>query len=196
MSDVSDLLRRIDALERALANLVRIGTVAKVEGDTAEVDFGGNVSAALQWTASRAHGDSEWNPPDVGEQVLVFAPGGLLEDAVIGDSIFQSKYGRPDGGQGVHVRRYANGASVTHDNDSGNMVFDLKGAFIVKTPQGVQMVSGAGVDLQTPQVTTSGGLTSQGTIESKTDVVFAGTSGNKHAHREQHDNYITSAPIK
>ena len=196
MSDVSDLLRRIDALERALANLIRIGAVARVEGDTAEVDFGGNVSAALPWTTSRAHGDSEWNPPDVGEQVLVFAPGGLLEDAVIGDSIFQSKYGRPDGGQGVHVRRYANGATLTHDNASGNMVFDLKGAFIVKTPQVVQMVAGAGVDLQTPEVTTSGGLTSQGTIESKTDVVFAGTSGNAHVHREQHDNYTTSAPVK
>ncbi len=196
MTDVSDLLRRIDSLERALANLIRIGTIAQVNGDTAEVDFGGNVSAALQWTTSRAHGDSEWNPPDVGEQVLVFAPGGLLEDAVIGDSIFQTQYGRPEAGQGVHVRRYANGATMTHDNGSGDMVFDLRGAFIVRAPQGVQVIAGNGVDLQTPNVTASGGMTAQGTIESKTDVVFGGTSGNEHVHREQHDNYTTSAPVK
>ena len=43
MTDVSDLLRRIDSLERALANLIRIGTIAQVNGDTADlqtVDIG------------------------------------------------------------------------------------------------------------------------------------------------------------
>lgn len=180
--------------ERRLQNLIRVGVVSEVQGDRARVDFGHSlVSEWLPWCVRRAHNDIEWWAVEVGEQVVVLSPGGLLEDGFIAWSLYQSDYPAPAGSADVHITRYGNGASMTHDRASGDLIFDLMGNFIVRTAAGVQMQAPSGVQIQAPSVSASGGLTAQGTIESKTDVVFAGTSSNKHDHLE-HDGYITSAP--
>ena len=82
---------------------------------------------------------------------------------------------------------------MVHDRATGDLVFNLLGNFVIHSAAGMQVVAPSGVQMDTPNVSTSGGVTSQGTIESKTDVVFAGTSGKAHTHQE-HDGYITSTP--
>ena len=181
-------------LERRLQNLIRVGVVSEVQGDRARVDFGhGLVSEWLPWCVRRAHGDVEWWSVEVGEQVVVLSPGGLLEDGFIAWSLYQSDHPAPADSPDQHITRYGNGASMVHDRATGDLIFNLMGNFVVRSAAGMQVVAPSGVQMDTPNVSTSGGVTSQGTIESKTDVVFAGTSGKAHDHTE-HDGYITSAP--
>lgn len=69
----------ITDLQQRLANLLRVGTVHSIDHGAARlrVSFGsGNVSGWVPWMASRAGTVREWNPPAVGEQVVLMNPSG------------------------------------------------------------------------------------------------------------------------
>lgn len=81
---VSALVRRlrdaeatIERLSLRLDNLVREGRVTKLDPDkgTAQVDMNGLPSTDLP-ISHRAGAISEWNPPSVGERVIVLNPTG------------------------------------------------------------------------------------------------------------------------
>ena len=65
--------REIAESERTRANLIQVGTVQALDlpKARARVLLAGVNSAWLPWLATRAGGDRTWNPPTVGEQVLV-----------------------------------------------------------------------------------------------------------------------------
>ncbi len=128
---MSDDLGRMDALERAVANMIRVGVVKTVSGNTAVVTIGGNETAPLVWMNKRAHDDFEWDPPDIGEQAVVLAPGGLLEDAFIAGFLPRDKYTSPSSNPEEHVRRYANGDTIVHNNASGDLTIVVKGTYKV-----------------------------------------------------------------
>jgi phage baseplate assembly protein V len=69
---------------RRIENLARLGTVTEVRlaaPARVRVRLGENTTAWLPWATQRAGGGAggrKWNPPVVGEQVLVISPGGDL----------------------------------------------------------------------------------------------------------------------
>ena len=66
-------------LQQRLANLMRVGKVQEIDHAAARlrVSFGsGNVSGWVPWMTSRAGATREWNPPAVGEQVVLMNPSG------------------------------------------------------------------------------------------------------------------------
>lgn len=128
---MSDDLTRMDALERALVNMIRVGVVKSVDGMHAVVTIGENDTAPLQWAVRRAHNDSDGWSPDVGEQVIVLAPGGVLEDAFIGGSLYRDDYPPATLNPDEHVIRYANGDTVVHNNASGDLTITVKGNYKV-----------------------------------------------------------------
>ena len=135
-------------IERRLQNLIRVGTVHEINGDKASVDMGdGWITEALPWTVRRAHGDIEWWAPEVGEQVVVLSPGGVIEDGVIAWSLYQSDHPAPANSPDMHVVQYKNGASVTHNRATGDMVFDVKGAFKVSAGGAVSIAAAGAVTL-------------------------------------------------
>ena len=71
---------RIGELERRLSNTIRPGKVLEADYAKARlrVTMGDNTSAWLPWLTSRAGEDRTWHAPEVGEQVIVIAPGGEL----------------------------------------------------------------------------------------------------------------------
>lgn len=71
----------ITDLQQRLANLMRIGKIHSIDHATARcrVSFGAenvNVSGWVPWMTSRAGTTREWNPPAVGEQVVLMNPSG------------------------------------------------------------------------------------------------------------------------
>ncbi|AXF86644.1 hypothetical protein DTO96_102399 [Ephemeroptericola cinctiostellae] len=146
---MSDDLGRIDALERAVANMIRVGVVKSVEGIHAIVALGDNDSAPMQWAVRRAHNDSDGWSPAVGEQVIVLAPGGVLEDAFIDGALYRDQYPPATVNPDEHVTRYANGARLVHNNSTGDLTFEIKGTFRVVAP--------TGVDFKSPTFKQSGG---------------------------------------
>lgn len=71
----------VTELQQRLANLMRVGRVHSVDLEAARlrVAFGkdsSNVSGWVPWMTSRAGATREWNPPTVGEQVVLMNPSG------------------------------------------------------------------------------------------------------------------------
>jgi phage baseplate assembly protein V len=68
-------------LQQRLANLMRVGRVHSVDLEAARlrVAFGkdsSNISGWVPWMTSRAGATREWNPPAIGEQVVLMNPSG------------------------------------------------------------------------------------------------------------------------
>lgn len=81
-------------MERRLAGLVRIGTVAELDEAKAMVKIkSGNILTDwLPWKTLRAGPDRSWAAIEVGEQVIMAAPGGDITQAVILGSIYQDAH--------------------------------------------------------------------------------------------------------
>ena len=88
----------IGDLQRRMANLFRVGKISEVERSTGrvKVQFGEAVTAWLPWMTGRAGAVKDWNPPSIGEQVVVCSPSGELEAGfVMFGSINTSDYAAP-----------------------------------------------------------------------------------------------------
>lgn len=106
-------------LDRRLANMIRIGAVKEVDTDAAraKVEIGDIVTEWLPWSVKRAGENKTWWAPDIGEQVIVFSPGGDLGQGVIGPSIFQDDF--PPNGDDVNVHRttFKDGSFIEYDRE-------------------------------------------------------------------------------
>lgn len=87
-------------LSRKLNNLIRIGTVEKVDCVAAKVcvkivsDTSKNW---LPWITTRAGEDRSWSAPSIGEQVIVLSPSGETAKGVVLPAIYYKKYPPPKG---------------------------------------------------------------------------------------------------
>jgi phage baseplate assembly protein V len=84
----------LNDLDRRLANMIREGTITEVdlEAKKAKVEIGDIITEWLQWGVRRAGKNRDWHAPDVGEQVVVFSPGGDLSQGIIGPSLWQDEF--------------------------------------------------------------------------------------------------------
>ena len=111
----------VEALRR-LVNVVRPGTVAEVDLETARVRVryagAGDDSVLtgwLPWVVARAGADAEWWPPSVGEQVVLLAPNGELAQAFALPAAYSNAHPAPSAERGRRVTRYADGAEIVYD---------------------------------------------------------------------------------
>jgi phage baseplate assembly protein V len=94
----------INELDRRVANMIRLGTIADVEmehedadgnvvGPRAQVNIGDDedpiLTEWLPWLVQRAGKTKTWWAPDVGEQVAILSPGGEMGQGLILGAIFQ-----------------------------------------------------------------------------------------------------------
>lgn len=124
-----DLAWEVAELRRRLASVVRICAVAEVDYGAALVRVRWQtdppaLSGWLPFAAQRAGGDSTWNPPDVGEHVIVLSPNGEMAAAICALSVYSAAHGPP----GVREEprtlvRYRDRARELHDSDSGRHMY-------------------------------------------------------------------------
>jgi len=71
--------------ERRLSNVVMLGQVAELDAKKARVrvQAGPILTAWLPFATVRAGPDRTWHAPEPGEQVVLIAPGGDLNQAVV-----------------------------------------------------------------------------------------------------------------
>src|SRR5690625_1890040 len=74
-----------EELARLLNNLLRIGTVSAVDAKARAVRVrDGEIETDwLRWLEVRAGSTTDWDPPTLGEQVIVLSPGGDLGAGVV-----------------------------------------------------------------------------------------------------------------
>lgn len=97
---------------RRLCNIVRTGTVTAVNGQYLRVSTGGNETTWIRWLTARAGDCRTWLAPSVGEQVLLLAPEGAPEQAIVVGSLYSDACPPPDSGT-AHTLHYPDGTVVT-----------------------------------------------------------------------------------
>jgi phage baseplate assembly protein V len=121
---------------RRLSNVARYGTVAETDYTGATAGFpairvqlqdGEILSDWVPWFSPRAGGDRVWDPPEVGEVVMLLAPSGELANGVAIPGLFSD--GNSNGDRaGLHRRTYADGTVIEYDRQAHRLTIDATAA--------------------------------------------------------------------
>jgi len=113
---------------RRIGNMVRYGRVVALDPAAArvKVQTGNNVTAWVPWTTGRAGQDRDWAAPEPGEQVVLLAPSGALDQAVVIPGVYQSRHPAP--GDSADVRRtvFKDGTIQEYDRAAHAHLLDLR----------------------------------------------------------------------
>lgn len=130
MNNAAEILRLIQ-------NLIRLGQVAEVDhGDPdaeppmpprVRVKSGELLSAWVPWLTSRAGTTREWNPPTVGEQCILFSPGGDTANAFAAPGLYQSAHPAPSNDPALIGRWYPDGTRVEYDHENHRLLIHCVG---------------------------------------------------------------------
>lgn len=150
----------VTELDRRLSNLIRLGRIEQADyaAGKVRVKVGENVTTWLPWLTQRAGGDVTWHAPEVGEQVVILAPSGELNQGVVLAAVFQSAYPQPVNNKDKHHVKYQDGAVVEYDRAAHHLKAVL--------PAGatVELVADGGISI-------TGDITLTGTLTASVDVV-------------------------
>lgn len=127
MNNVAELLRLIH-------NLIRLGTIAEVDHATARcrVQIGELTTARLPWLELRAGETRTWNPPTLGEQVLVLSPGGDLSAGVVLSGLYRQAHPAPSADENLIGTWHPDGTRVEYDHQASTLTIDCVGDVIIK----------------------------------------------------------------
>ncbi|MGM0912773.1 MAG: phage baseplate assembly protein V [Pseudomonadota bacterium] len=192
-------------LLRLIHNLVRLGTVAEVDHTCARVRVAtGEITTAwLPWLEERAGTTRTWNPPTVGEQVVVFAPGGDLATAVVLAGLYRNQHPAPsDNADKWHavmpdgaVIEYDHAASHLQATLAGSATLEAQGDVTVTTPAALTATAGGGATLNADTVINGTLAINGGSVtHNGTDI------GDSHQHPQGNDSdgdsqQNTGAPV-
>lgn len=142
-------------LARKIDNLIRLGTIAQVQGDRVRVQTGELTTTWIPWLTSRAGAARSWSQPSVGEQVILLSLSGDLRMAVALPAIYTEQAPAPSQSQTAHTVVFPDGASFEYDAQSGTLkVSGIKKAEI-NAADSIDMKAGSAINLTAPIVTCS-----------------------------------------
>ncbi|ULL06033.1 phage baseplate assembly protein V [Pseudomonas putida] len=176
-------MNSIAEILRLLENLIRFGTVAEVQHapPRVRVKSGELTTTWLPWLAFRAGADQEWDPPTVGEQVLLLSPSGQLANGVAITGLFSDNIPANGDRAGLHRRTYSDGAVIEYDSKAHHL------SAVLPAGGTTDLVSDGGIHIVGPithegDYTQTGNQTVTGLVTVSMDVVAAGISLVKHLH--------------
>jgi len=145
-------------LSRLIENLIRVGTIAEVDhaSSRCRVASGELQSEWLPWIERRAGATRTWEPPTVGEQVIVFSPSGEPAGGIVLTGIFCTAHPAPSASGSEHVIDYPDGARIAYNHASGAL-----------TASGIQTATiqaAVSVTLDTPETHMTGNVQVDGTL--------------------------------
>ena len=120
-------------LLRRLENTVRLGTIAAVRHEAparCRVQTGGNTTDWLPWMTGRAGKDRTWWAPEVGEQAVVFSPGGNMGAGVVLPGCYSDSHPQPEDDPDVSCMQFADGSRFEYNRASH--VLTITGARLVE----------------------------------------------------------------
>lgn len=106
-------------LHRRLENLIRFGTIKAIYPDqpftTVTVTIGAITTAKLRYLTLRAGKTKTWDPPSVGEEVIVFSPSGVLEMGVAIAGLNNQENPSPSKDLNKTIRIFEDGCILSYD---------------------------------------------------------------------------------
>ncbi|WP_136067090.1 phage baseplate assembly protein V [Modicisalibacter radicis] len=136
-------------LTRLLHNLIRLGTIAAVDHAAARVRIqsGKLLTDWLPWIESRAGTTRDWDPPTVGEQVIVFSPGGDPRSGIVLTGIFSDASPAPANSGDLWRRVFPDGAVLEYDHQASYLRAELPGSASVTAAGAIAIESGADISI-------------------------------------------------
>lgn len=189
-------------LYRLLANLIMIGVVDQLDEDNERVRVAadGMLTDWIPWGERRAGPTKRtWEPPDVGEQVVVLSPYGDPAQAVVLCSINQDKFPAPANKKTIDRTVYSDGTTVEYDTATTTLTVDVGKGKVVVNCNTAEVHAAESVLLDTPKTKTTGdlevggGITAQKDIATQADVKAGDISLLKHHHTAQGATAPTTA---
>ena len=134
-------------LARLLENIVRFGTVEAVQMQPPRVQVkSGNITTAWRpWLNLRAGADREWDPPTIGEQVVLLSPSGNLAQGVVLTGLFSDLIPANGERDGLHRRTYRDGAVIEYDSIAKHLRATLPGTAEVIAEGDIDVTSNANI---------------------------------------------------
>lgn len=106
-------------LARRLENIVRVGRIKTITPSqpfsTVTVDFGEITTANIRFLNLRAGDDKTWDPPSIGEEVLVFSQCGVLETGIALGGLNNESNPAPSNDLNKNIRIYSDGCFISYD---------------------------------------------------------------------------------
>ncbi len=136
-------------LARLLENIVRFGTVEAVQMQPPRVQVkSGNITTAWRpWLNLRAGADREWDPPTIGEQVVLLSPSGNLAQGVVLTGLFSDLIPANGERDGLHRRTYRDGAVIEYDSIAKHLRATLPGTAEVTAVGDISITSGGKIQI-------------------------------------------------
>jgi phage baseplate assembly protein V len=103
--------------ERRISNVALMGQVVALDTVRARVrvQAGPITTGWLPFATLRAGPDRTWHPPEPGEQVLLVAPGGDLNQGVVVGSIYRADHPAPADSEDISRTLFKDGAVMEYD---------------------------------------------------------------------------------
>lgn len=111
-------------LSRRLENLIRIGTIAEIDHARrrVRVKSGELLTQWLMWRTDRAGATRSWNPPTVGEQVMILSPSGELGNGIVIPSIYSDPFDSMSSEPDLHIVEYPDGARILYNHQTSELL--------------------------------------------------------------------------
>lgn len=120
----------LSELERIIAAMLRIGTVSALDEANARIKLksGDLQTDWIPWNAGRAGGRRDWSAPRVGEQMMIFAPGGDPSQAVAGFSLYQDAQPAPANTKDAEHITFPDGSTVDYNSATNTLTVTVSGS--------------------------------------------------------------------
>lgn len=168
-------MNEVAELFRLISNLIRIGTVFAVDLKSrpakVRVASGDLQSNWLPWMELRAGRTRTWNPPTVGEQVIVLCPDGDPAGGVVLTGLNSEAIPAPSDSEAEHVTDYPDGARIAYDHQAGKLTaVGIKSAFVEASESAT---------VKCPEITLDGNVTVTGLFTYQAGMAGKNGKGNK-----------------
>lgn len=144
-----NILQRLEALERQMAQVVVRGKVIEVNHQTqrARVQYGDKQTTDwLPWKPIRAGKAVIWWPVEEGEAVTVISPGDLNLGEILPAS-YNATNSAPSDNPNLCIIQFGDGSEIRHDRSTGDYTAQYKGNVVIQSEKDVTVNSKGAVTI-------------------------------------------------
>lgn len=122
-------MKNFAELLRLITNLIRIGTIEQIDVDQARVRVksGENITGWLPWLTRRAGATKDWNPPTIGEQIILLSPSGDLAQAIVLGSLYSDENPAPKNSNDLYHLVMPDGSFLTYNHIEHSLLIEVLG---------------------------------------------------------------------
>ncbi len=169
-------------LPSEVSNMIRTGVVLAVQTSPPRlrVRTGEIETDWIRWGERRAGaGIRTWEPPSIGEQVVLLCPEGDLAQAVAVCAIYSDTHAAPASDADVQLTQYADGSIVEFNSQTSTLSVTVGSGNVVINCDTATVTATTAVELDTPKVRCSGAVEIEktATVATAATGVFGTTTG-------------------